>query len=148
MPDATGESIPTAVRKKERDSVNYFILRAAGCNLKQHPTEVTGHTSLAPPFCLQSRDAGLTMSAMPGPRRSHSSLACSTKPWTKVELVLTAVWMSVTMCTQSWQTSPLAYREGRYRMQLCSYEGSGSWASTLPTHSRSIRAGYSAGLTG
>lgn len=50
------------------------------------------------------------MSDTPGPRRSQSSLTWSTKPWTKLELVLTAVWMSVTNFTQSWQTSSSAYK--------------------------------------
>lgn len=35
----------------------------------------------------------------------------STKPWTKLELVLTAVWISETSFTQSPQTSSLAYKK-------------------------------------
>lgn len=50
------------------------------------------------------------MSDTPGPKRSQSSFTWSTKPWTKLELVFTAVWTSDTSLIQSWQTSSLAYK--------------------------------------
>ena len=112
-------TIPDAFWKKgNRSCLNNLFLKALGLELKMVPQELNfswlphsraqvpgpGH----PPMHEEIR---LTMSAMPGPRRSHCSLAWSTKASTKVELVLTAFWISVTIWMQSWQTSPPAYSD-------------------------------------